>query len=107
MILDVSWFKDEHPGGKFSIEMNKGRDVSKYFYGGYSLENIDKVQEHTHSNDARAIVNQLIVGRLVNRAPKNLMKIQKIDRVANVSGSIKTVSFVKANTFGAINDSYH
>jgi cytochrome b involved in lipid metabolism len=75
MVLDISWFKDEHPGGKFSIEMNKGRDVSKYFYGGYSLENIDKVQEHTHSNDARAIVNQLVVGRLVQKAPRNLMKI--------------------------------
>ena len=39
LVLDVSWFLDEHPGGKFSLEANIGRDVSKYFHGGYSLEN--------------------------------------------------------------------
>lgn len=105
MVLNVSWFKTEHPGGQFSIEMNLGRDVSKYFYGGYSLENIDKVWEHVHSNDARNIVNQLVVGRLSNKAPRNLMTISKVDRVANVSGSAKTVSFVVSGS-GAINDSY-
>ena len=54
----------EHPGGTFSLSQNIGRDISKFFYGGYSLENKIKVPEHRHSNDARMIVNDLIIGRL-------------------------------------------
>lgn len=38
LILDVSAFKSGHPGGRFLIEHNIGRDVSKFFYGGYTLE---------------------------------------------------------------------
>lgn len=68
MIIEVSRFLDEHPGGRFSIEHNIGRDVSKFFYGGYSLEN--NVSPHTHSNDARKTVNQLVVGYLEDQAPK-------------------------------------
>ena len=62
--MDVSKFLDEHPGGKFSLEHNIGKDVSKYFHGGYSLENLKKVNEHRHSNDARMTVNKLIIGIL-------------------------------------------
>lgn len=39
LVLDVTNFFDEHPGGKFSLEHNIGKDVSKFFHGGYSLEN--------------------------------------------------------------------
>lgn len=53
MVLDISRFMDDHPGGKFSLKHNVGRDVSKFFYGGYSLENVQKVSHHAHSNDAR------------------------------------------------------
>lgn len=38
MVLDVSKFQYNHPGGLFSIHHNVGRDISKFFYGGYSLE---------------------------------------------------------------------
>ena len=64
MILDISKFKFSHPGGKFSLLHNNGRDVSKYFYGGYMMENNTGSQPHTHSNMARLIVNTLIVARL-------------------------------------------
>jgi cytochrome b involved in lipid metabolism len=40
MVLDVSRFMEEHPGGKFSLEHNIGRDISKFFYGAYQLENL-------------------------------------------------------------------
>jgi len=53
-----------HPGGTFSIKHNIGRDISKFFHGGYALENILKVGEHKHSNDARKVVNRLIIGQL-------------------------------------------
>jgi cytochrome b involved in lipid metabolism len=68
MILDVSEFKSEHPGGRFLIEHNVGRDVSKYFYGGYTLEQGTGLIPHRHTNTARTIVNGLVVGRLIEKA---------------------------------------
>lgn len=38
MILDVTNFAWNHPGGKFVIDQNIGKDVSKFFFGGYVLE---------------------------------------------------------------------
>lgn len=38
MVLDVTKFIDYHPGGKFVLKINNGRDISKFFYGGYCLE---------------------------------------------------------------------
>jgi cytochrome b involved in lipid metabolism len=73
MILEVSRFLDEHPGGRFSIEHHIGQDVSKFFYGGYSLEG--NVIPHTHSNDARKTVNQLVVGYLEEEVKNRLMKV--------------------------------
>jgi cytochrome b involved in lipid metabolism len=35
MVLDVSKYMVNHPGGKFVIEYNIGKDISKFFYGGY------------------------------------------------------------------------
>lgn len=29
---------NKHPGGQFLIEQTVGRDISKYFYGGHSLD---------------------------------------------------------------------
>jgi cytochrome b involved in lipid metabolism len=39
LVLDIGRFMGEHPGGLFALEHNVGRDISKFFYGGYSLEN--------------------------------------------------------------------
>jgi hypothetical protein len=58
------------------------------------LENVDKVDSHVHSNDARRIVSEIVVGRLEQRADVKKMMINKIERTANESGSVKTVSFV-------------
>ena len=62
MVLDVSDFIFNHPGGKFSLDHNIGKDISKFFYGGYSLENKGRLAPYTHSNDARIAVNYLIIG---------------------------------------------
>jgi len=64
MVLDVAKFKSEHPGGQFLIDFHIGRDVSKFFYGGYVLENQSGMTPYTHSNVARAIVNGMIIGKL-------------------------------------------
>ena len=58
-VLDVSKFCRNHPGGRFAIEHNVGRDISKFFYGCQSLENNTAGEKigHIHSNYARIIVN--------------------------------------------------
>lgn len=89
-VVDVSRFIFTHPGGEFSLNHNIGRDVSKYFHGGYSLENINPVKNWRHSSDARMIVNSLIIGRFIDEAPVKIMKITEVERDANKSGSCKT-----------------
>ena len=82
-VLDITRFLYEHPGGTFSLKQNIGRDVSKFFHGGYSLENKIKVQEHRHSNDARKVVNDLIIGKLERASAFRQMKIKSLDRISN------------------------
>jgi hypothetical protein len=38
--------------------------VSKFFYGGYVLENYSGTKPHTHNNIGKTIVNTLMVARL-------------------------------------------
>ena len=39
-----------HPGGKFTLTKNFGRDISKYLYGGYKLVNsIENEKAKNHS----------------------------------------------------------
>lgn len=62
MVLDVTRYMNEHPGGQFILKFHVGKDVSKFFYGGYSLES--GIKPHTHTNVARKVVNSLVIGRL-------------------------------------------
>lgn len=66
MVLDVSSYLNYHPGGRFLIENNIGRDISKFFYGGYSLEATNKSDLHVHTRYAKKVVNSLVVGKLEN-----------------------------------------
>ena len=86
MVLDIGNYLDRHSGGKFVLEANIGRDVSKYFYGGYSLENINIVKPHTHSNDARRLVDRFAIAYLEKEAPVAKMKIKEASG-ANITGT--------------------
>jgi hypothetical protein len=73
MVLDLSEYMDQHPGGKFLLEHTIGSDISKFFYGGHGLDgNTSKPGEYhpvnTHSNLARKIVNRHIVGIISENA---------------------------------------
>lgn len=92
MVLDVGPYLDRHSGGRFALEANIGRDVSKYFYGGYSLENIVPVKPHTHSNDARRLVDKFAIAYLEKEAPIAKMKI-KDAKGANKTGTAQTITF--------------
>lgn len=66
LVCDVEAFADKHPGGKFLIKHHIGRDVSKYFWGGYSLEgnlNGPPRPGHIHSNYAKKILMDLCIAR--------------------------------------------
>lgn len=65
-MLDVANYISWHPGGKFLLTHNIGRDISKFFHGGYSLEgNLGPVPAagYAHSNVARQVVNKLIIAQ--------------------------------------------
>ena len=64
LVLDLGDYINNHPGGKFAMEANIGRDVSKYFYGGYSLENVNPVKPHKHSNAARRLIDKYAISYL-------------------------------------------
>ena len=66
LVLDVASFISYHPGGQFVLKHNIGRDISKFFHGGYSLEgNLGPkpASGYKHSNYARMIVNSLIIAQ--------------------------------------------
>lgn len=94
MVLDMGDYINKHPGGRFSMEANIGRDVSKYFYGGYSLENFGpkRVMPHTHSNDARRLVDKFAIGYLNSVAHRNRFQIQET-KPANGNGTTQTIVF--------------
>lgn len=82
MVLDVTDFKNHHPGGKFLIEHNVGRDISKFFYGGYAMENFNgKPNNFKHPNLARIIVNSLITAKLEKSAPTFHAQIVKRTKI--------------------------
>ena len=39
-IIDYKDYDHFHPGGKFVLQKNHGRDISKFFYGSYKLVNL-------------------------------------------------------------------
>ncbi len=37
MVLDIKDYPMYHPGGKFVLEKNIGRDITKFYYGAYAM----------------------------------------------------------------------
>ena len=61
-VVNVENFMDEHPGTRFVISHNIGKEIGKYFYGAYSLE--QDVAPYTHSSYAASLIKRLTVGKL-------------------------------------------
>ena len=49
LVLRTDGYERVHPGGKFVIVKNFGRDIAKFYYGNYSLMNGNLSTLHTHS----------------------------------------------------------
>lgn len=68
MVVDISSYAYNHPGGAFLLDYNVGRDISKFFYGSYALDgngndpSKQETERHAHSNLARKIANNNRVG---------------------------------------------
>lgn len=62
LVLDVTHFKGSHPGGEKVFTSSLGRDVSKFFYGGYSLAS--QTYPWVHSPSAMLRAHPIKVGAL-------------------------------------------
>ena len=95
-VLDVSKFIEYHPGGRFVLTHNIGRDISKFFYGGYSLDgNLRRPNKptkgHVHSNYARRIVNECIVAHFNSHLkPTSQICRVKQNEIYIVNDKVKT-----------------
>ena len=66
LVLDVGKYEEQHPGGLFVLKHNIGQDISKFFHGGYSLEDnlgAKPAQGYQHSFFAFCIANDLAIAR--------------------------------------------
>lgn len=94
-VIDVGEFMHKHPGGRFALKHNIGRDISKYFYGGYSLDgNLEKTNPRKgviHSSYARGIVNELIIAYYEKDVDKTstICRLRE-DKIFEVNPMIKT-----------------
>lgn len=64
LVLDTADYYHMHPGGKFNILHNIGRDITKFFNGAYILVNDKKNKPYTHSAAALDIIKGMIIGDL-------------------------------------------
>ena len=62
LVLDLNGYERIHPGGKFVLNRNVGRDISKFFYGGYAMVNYPGVKPFSHPLAALEIAESLIAG---------------------------------------------
>ena len=62
LVLRTDGYERLHPGGKFTIVKNFGRDIAKFYYGNYALQAGNIIKPHTHSRQANLILESMIVG---------------------------------------------
>ena len=62
LVLRTDGYERIHPGGKFTIVKNFGRDIAKFYYGNYALTNGKLTTPHTHTGQANAILESMIIG---------------------------------------------
>jgi hypothetical protein len=87
-VLDYTNYDEVHPGGKFVLHKNIGRDISKYFYGGYKLVNDPSEKQYTHSASASLVANSLQVANIKGQAHVKPVAVKlvaktKVNSIAN------------------------
>ena len=97
LVLNIEEFGWRHPGGSFVIDHNVGRDVSKFFHGGYALSGNStdpsvKVPRIQHTNYARWIASDLAIGRFVRSSQSFKVTVDK-QMTKRVNKDTKTYFF--------------
>ena len=64
LVLRTNGYEKIHPGGKFVIRKNFGRDIAKFYYGNYALTNGKYVKPYTHSAQANDLLHSMVIGVL-------------------------------------------
>jgi hypothetical protein len=77
-----------HPGGVFVMNHNIGRDISKFFHGGYTLINSRGTTPYTHSNIARRICNGLAVAHLGETTSTFKASLVSVDMINKTSATV-------------------
>lgn len=67
-VVDLSYYGIDHPGGKYVLDECVGKDLGKYFYGSYSMEN--RVKPHTHSMIAAKILVKMVCAKIIEPKEK-------------------------------------
>lgn len=60
-LLDVTWFKFNHPGGMFMFPMVYGQDIGKYING---CSTPDSTRPHYHTQRARSMIERLKIKKM-------------------------------------------
>lgn len=102
LVLNLNGYDKLHPGGKFFLRQNLGRDISKFFNGGYSLVQGPGIKPHHHSAHALTILQSLIVGVLHHQ---KLVKEEtfRISDKARVTDSTFTFTFTQKDNMAVHN----
>lgn len=95
MVIDISTYAYNHPGGAFLLDYNVGRDISKFFYGSYALDgnandpSKQETERYAHSNIARKIANNNRVGKMKYDGVRWSLKSQSPTFKINQEKSVK------------------
>lgn len=71
-VIDVCWYRWEHPGSTYAIDNCIGKEIGKYIYGSYSQE--DWVNPWKHSWVAGAIIRSLVVAKIKDKINDGLIQ---------------------------------
>ena len=108
LVLDIADFIKYHPGGRFVMTHNIGRDISKFFYGGYSLEDnlssSNPASGYKHSYYAKRIVSDIAIAVYEPDTVVSTVECQvRQDLSQNVNTSTKTIVFESIDQNAQVN----
>lgn len=92
LVLRTDGYERIHPGGKFVITKNFGRDIAKFYYGNYALTNGKLTKPHTHTGEANDILHSMIVGYIDDQQDAKEMST-KIFAKHELTDNIATFTF--------------
>lgn len=104
LVLNLNGYERIHPGGKFTLTHNYGRDISKFFFGGYNLVQVKGLRPKHHSQSALDIVRTMVVGVIAGQESVQDQRFT-ISKKAMVNEGTATFTFQCEGASGDLNNS--